>query len=296
MNGKFYIKKLIRDDGTQLVFDESEIYLDSENVLLNRSPISSTDAEYTDTDGGEMIAQRRPSFDQVINGLIIPRMTDYWTLYQQLSSFFAINHTYRIITAKKSGIPFAQQQSWIADGGGLQIVPQPYEDYSRWTVTMRIGNAALYEYTEDAEGNEILSNHIALPLLALAEGGEKWDSIGQVWDSIGEVWEAGTGGVQTVFIDSVSRIYPIWTVEGESINPSLQNNTTDTVATYSGTVGVGQTLVVDFATGEARLNGTLVSRNLTGQVSCQPGNNVMGFNATGGTTETSDIGWNNVIG
>lgn len=102
--------------------------------------------------------------------------------------------------------------------------------------------------------------------------------------------------MQTVSITSISKIYPVWTVKGECVNPSLQNNSTDTVAKYNGTVADGQTLIVDFSTGEARLDGALVSRSIIGQVSCDPGDNIMGFNSDGGNSSSSTIEWNNIIG
>ena len=120
--------------------------------------------------------------------------------------------------------------------------------------------------------------------------------MGLVADSVGEVWVDGEGGVQSVIINSVSAVYPIWVVQGECVSPTLQNNTTDTLAVYNGTVAAGQTLVVDFEAGTARLDGALVTRNVTGLVRCVPGENIMGFNSDGGHTEASEIKWNNVIG
>lgn len=294
MNDKFYIKKIVRDDGTAFEFDQQEIFLDADNTLLVRPDPDTTAVNYTEADGGELISQKNPAHDQTIAGLIIPKTTQYWALASRVAGFFQINHTYKIVYIKKSGEMFAVAPVWIS--GGLQMPPQPREDYSRWSVTFTIGNAAWREYSEDAGGQETYANIVRLPLLAAAQGGEKWDDVGLVVDGIGEVWTDGEGGVQSVIINSVSTIYPVWVVRGECVRPTLQNNTTDTLAVYNGTVAAGQTLVVDFEAGTAHLDGALVTRNITGLVSCVPGENVMGFNSDGGNTESSEIKWNNVIG
>lgn len=294
MNDKFYIKTIIRDDGERITFDEREIYLSADNLMLVRPDIDSSEVAYTDVDGGEMIRQKLPPHEQIFNGIIYPRENDFWDLYFKVTAFFKINHYYNLIYVKRSGEFFAQQRAWMSRN--LQLPPLAREDYSTFNVGFKVKNSWLFEYAEDSEGNEIYANSITLPLLSASIGGESWDDIGQKWDSIGSVWDAGDGGVQEINVNSVESIYPIWTVKGSAVNPSLQNNTTDTIATYDGTVATGQTLVVDFSTGIARLDGAIVSRNIFGQVRFTPGANIVGFNADGGTVENSLIEWNNIIG
>ena len=293
MDNKFYIKKFIRDDGQTLSFDGEEIYLDQSNTLLVRPDPSTTAVNYTEADGGEMIRQQNTTYDQPINGLIVPKTTDYWTLTAQLSLFFRINHTYKIVYVKKDSSMFMASGAWISSG--LQIVPVPHEEYSRWNITFTIGDTNWVEYAEDSQGKEIYSNTVTLPLISASTGGEKWDSVGLVADNVGEVWESGNGGVQTVNIASTRAIYPVWVVEGPCVNPTLQNNTTDTVAQFDGTIASGQTLTVDFAEGTAYIDTALVTRYVTGIVQFAPGDNVAGFNSDGGATDSSTISWNNVI-
>ena len=293
MDNKLYIKKFIRDDGETLSFDGEEVYLAQDNTLLVRPDPATSSVDYTEADGGEMIRQRNSVYDQPINGLIIPKTTDYWTLSARLSQFFQINHTYSIVYIKKDGSMFQTKDAWIS--AGIQIVPVPKEEYSRWSITFTIGSSFWTEYAENEQGEQIYSHTVTLPLISAATGGEYWDSVGLVADNVGEVWESGAGGVQTVDIQSTQPIYPVWTVEGPCINPKLQNNTTDTEAQFDGTVAEGQTLVVNFETGTAKLNSALVTRYVTGLVSFVPGENVAGFNSDGGATETSTISWNNII-
>lgn len=294
MEGKLYVRSIIRDDDERFDFDSNEVFLSTDNVLLIRPDIDSSEVQYTDIDGGEMIHQRLQTPAQAFNGIIYPKTTDYWTLYLRLTAFFKVNHTYKLVYKRADGTLFAQHGAWMANN--IQVPPQPREDYSEWSVGFKLQSASLYEYAEDGSGGEVFANSVDLPLLTASSGGKKWDSVGGVWDSVGGVWEAGNGGVQTVNVASVEPVYPVWTVVGLCINPSLQNNTTDSVAYYDGTVGAGQTLVVDFAAGEARLDGALVTRNIGGIVSFTPGDNIAGFNSDGGTATESTIAWNNIIG
>ena len=293
MDGKLYIKKIIRDDGEQLEFDGEEILLAEKNTLLVRPDPSTTAVEYTEADGGEMVRQKNAIYNQTINGLIVPKISGYWALSSKLGKFFKVNKTYRIVYIKSDMSMFKVENAWISSG--LQIIPVPYEEYSEWNITFAIGNPNWFEYAEDSGGSEIYTNNVILPLLTANAGGEIWDAVGLSSDNVGEEWEKGAGGVQTVSIASTQAIYPVWTVVGPCVNPTLQNNTTDTVAEYDGTVASGQTLVVDFAEGVARLNTALVTRNVSGLVSLKPGENTLGFNSDGGTTESSIISWNNII-
>lgn len=293
MDDKLYIKKFIRDDGETLSFDAEELYLADDNVLLVRPDPSTSSTEFTEADGGEMIKQRNAIYEQPIDGILIPKTTDYWTLCSTLSQFFRINHTFKIIYIRKDGVMFAVPGAWITSG--LQIVPVPKETYSTWSITFAIGSGVWTEYAEDGSGKEIYSNVVTLPLLTANAGGEIWDSVGLVADNVGEEWEAGAGGVQTVNIASTQAVYPVWTVEGPCTNPSLQNNTSDTIAQYNGTVASGQTLTVNFEEGTAYLNSALVTRYVSGYVSLNPGENTVGFNSDGGATETCTVSWNNVI-
>ena len=293
MENKLYIKKFIRDDGETLAFDGEEIYLAEKNTLLTRADPATTAVEYTEADGGEMVRQRNATYFQPIKGLIIPKKTTYWDLATELSLFFKVNHNYKIVYVKKDGSMFAISGAWISSG--LQIIPVPYEEYSEWSITFTIGNAGWREYTENSQGQETYANTVTLPLISAALGGEIWDSVGLVADNVGEEWEAGNGGVQTVNIASTQPIYPIWVVEGPCTKPRLQNNTTDTVAEFNGTVASGQTLTVNFENGTAYLDTALVTRYVAGIVSFVPGENLAGFNSEGGATQESTISWNNII-
>lgn len=294
MDDLFYINKIVRDDGVQLSFDQTEIYLAEENSLLVRPDVDTTKVDYTEADGGEMIFQKLPSYQQPISGIIVPKTTGYWQLRARLTSFFLVNHTYTIIYQKAGGGGmFKTATAWIEDN--LQVEPMPREDYSRFTVTMGIGGPVLQEYVEDSLGNEVFANSTIVPVLSLASGGQEWDAVGLIYDSVGQVWETGSGGIQEITADSTSTIYPTLEVEGDCTNPTISNATNGTSATYNGSISVGQTLVIDFSDGTAKLDGINVAMDLSGSLTLEPGTNLVSFDMTTGTITGATLKWNNAI-
>lgn len=293
MDNLFYVRTIWRDDNVRFDFDGNELYLSVDNVLLPRPDIDSSEIQYTDVDGGEMLSQRLQIGAMSLNGIMYPRTSSYWTLYSKLSSFFKINHTYRIIYKNAAGDLFSQRGAWLAQSLNLPV--QPREDYASWSVGFKLQSSNLYEYSEDNDGNEIYANTVTIPLLTANAGGQKWDTVGQAWDTVGQIWLSG-GGLQTVSVGSLTSVYPVWTVIGPAVNPRLQNNTTDESAVYNGAVGAGQTLVVDFSAQTAKLDGAIVTRSLDGLISFEPGDNIVGFNIDSGAAVSSTVAWNNVIG
>lgn len=256
--------------------------------------LDTSDIDYTDTDGGEMIRQRLSTYTQSINGLILPKDSGFWKLYSMISSFFAANHTFTLVYGKRDGQLFAIKGAWRSSGLDLPVPAD--EGNTTFSTEFKVGNSVLFEYSEDSSGHEVYSNNVKLGRVSAATGGEVWDGKGQVFDAVGEVWAGASGGLSSVFVSSTIKVYPVWVLQGPAVNPSIQNNTTDTSATYRGSISSTQTLVVDFSTGEARLNGAIVSRNVIGQLSIAPGNNLVGFDVEGGEATTSELEWNNVIG
>lgn len=300
MSMLFYVKKIVRDDGQSLSFDQEEIYLADDNAnLLTRPELQTTEIEYTGVDGGEMIAQRYPSYEQQIVGLIIPKTNSYWSLRSLLASFFQRSHTFLVVYEQASGDPntegtlFRTGEAWISDN--LQMPPTPRELYSQWTVTLKVGSVGLQEYVENSQGKEIFANSVEVGLVSAGTGGSSWDSVGQVWDSVGQVWIAGSGGIQEITAITTKDIYPVWEVKGQAVNPTIRNDATDTQATYTGYIADGQTLTVDFASGVASLDGIIVTQNLTGELKLANGENYVGFDRASGTTTSATLKWNNYI-
>lgn len=114
----------------------------------------------------------------------------------------------------------------------------------------------------------------------------------------GAIWEEGSGGGPTVVeVDSIDKVYPIWTVTGPAVNPQLSVLSTNTTLHYSGTVTESQTLVIDMFNKTALLNGTSVIGNVSGDwVNFAPGNNRVVYTTNNADANPSKIEWQEVVG
>lgn len=114
----------------------------------------------------------------------------------------------------------------------------------------------------------------------------------------GAIWEEGSGGGPTVVeVDSIDKVYPIWTVTGPAVNPQLSVLSTNTTLRYSGTVTESQTLVIDMFNKTALLNGTSVIGNVSGDwVNFAPGNNRVVYTTNNADANPSKIEWQEVVG
>lgn len=116
-------------------------------------------------------------------------------------------------------------------------------------------------------------------------------------DGAGYEWQGGGGGGgNTITLDAVEAVRPVWEVIGPATNPTLTNITTGETISFDGTVPAGQTLTVDMDARTATMAGANVFQFITGDwLRLEPGNNRMSYTATG-TTEPSTLSWNGVVG
>lgn len=113
----------------------------------------------------------------------------------------------------------------------------------------------------------------------------------------GFVWEAGEGIMGDIIVNSVDNVYPVWTVTGETVNPTLENVTTGTLIQYNGTITDEQTLVIDMTNQTATLNGANVIGNVTGDwLMFAPGRNRIVYTADNQNAPASKIEWNDIVG
>lgn len=127
---------------------------------------------------------------------------------------------------------------------------------------------------------------------------QAWVGGGVSWDANGAEWEDGGGGqIVNVTIDSIDSVYPVWIVNGEAINPTLTNLTTGMSIAYNGTVASGQTLVIDLLNKTAKLSGTSVIQDVSGQwVEFTPGVNRVSYSTSNPDAPDSSIEWQEVVG
>ena len=290
-------------DGESIVFGEYPFLFSQSMSFFSPAAMRETVLEYAGYDGGEPVAQHKGIRPLDVIGIIEAKQRDqYWTARTALSQFFTTSEDgtptiYKAVFIKADGTMFAAQKCWLSPNDVSITSLYEHRD-AKFSLSLRFGDPYFYEYSEDEAGDEIMSNIITLPLLTANAGGSSHDSVGAIYDSVGKVYEAGSGGVQTIVVDSIRNVYPIWTVYGSSVNPSLVSNTTGGTLSYTGTLNSGDILVVDMAAQTAKLNGAAVTANVSGDwIYLKPGQNSIGYNSSSasGLGEQSTVTWNGII-
>lgn len=202
---------------------------------------------------------------------------------------------------------------WIEDGG---IVATSLADWGEWlannlvkvyyvlatptdtqiTDTTLIGQLdALGAMKLFVGENNVLAAATGTNLPATLEGNYY---SGIDYSGAGYVWEAGSdGGPKVLTIDSIDDVYPLLTITGPAINPTITNITAGVTFTYTGTVTNSQVLKVDMMNKTATLNGTSVIGNVSGDwLYFQPGDNRVEYTTENASAPDALIEWQEVVG
>lgn len=121
---------------------------------------------------------------------------------------------------------------------------------------------------------------------------------GVVWDNIGATWEeGGEGGDSFVTVDSITDVFPTITIIGPANNPKITNITTGQVLQYAGNVARGQKLVIDVQQKTAKLSGTSVITNVSGDwLYLKTGINRIAYTIDNTTVNYATIEWQEITG
>lgn len=118
------------------------------------------------------------------------------------------------------------------------------------------------------------------------------------YSGAGYEWEPGeAGGVKIITVDSIDNVYPLLTVTGPTVNPTVTNITTGTIFRYNSTITASQTLKVDMMNKTATLNGTSVIGNVSGDwLYFQPGDNRVDYSTGNADAPNALIEWQEIVG
>lgn len=297
---KCYILALfIRDDGARFLLGSGHYEFVQEQMLFSANTIQNDVVEVQGNDGFLLAGQVRRPGSQSFDGYIGDGLTtkaEVETYRRQFFNFFRKNFFYRVVYVFPDGTAIQRKRGFLVDD---PTVEELYQQFPKYHVALNFEDVNYYSYSENSQGEEQYAEEADIQLSIIgATGGLVWDEYGAVADSYGFVWEVGgTGGPTTVMIDSITNVFPIWIVTGPAVNPELSVVTTNTTLFYSGTVAEGQTLVIDMMNKTAKLNGTSVIGNVSGDwVNFAPGTNRVIY-LTGNTDAPSSlIRWQEVVG
>lgn len=288
----------IRDDGQRLLLGDGDYVFKDEQMHFVANTFENDVVDVQGGDGTLLAGQVRRASTQSFDGYVgdsTVSKSQIEVLRRQFFMFFRKNHHYKVIYVFSNGEAVQRRNGFIVDAPEIQEL---YQIHPMFHVAVNFEDVNYYAYNEDEDGNEIYGKSAVIPSAGESTGGLVWDEYGVVWDSIGAEWEDGSDGSTTVVsIDSIDYVRPVWTVTGPAVDPSLSNSTTSETIYYSGTVTSSQTLVIDMQNKTAKLNGTSVVRNVSGNwVKFSPGNNVVSYSTTNSDAPISTIEWQEVVG
>lgn len=295
----FILALFIREDGERILLGSGIYEFKDSQLHFSADSYANDTIEVQGNDGVLLAGQVRRPTTQTFEGFVgdaTVKKAQIEEYRRDFLAFFRKNFYYTVVYIFPDGTAIQRRKGFIVDAPEVKELYQVYPNYH---VALNFEDVNYYSYSEDEEGHEIYTKSAMINLsTGGTRGGLIWDSVGVEWDSIGAVWEeGGGGGPTTVMVDSIDRVYPVWRLTGPAVNPQLAVLETGTIINYTGTITATQTLEIDMFNKTAKLNGTSVIGNVSGDwVYFDPGNNRVTYTTNNADAEPSEILWQEVVG
>ena len=292
----FIVAMFIRDDGERFVLGAGEYPFKADQLHFVANSIASDVVELQGTDGAIMAGQVARAATQPFDGIVGDQSlakTQIEELRRKFIAFFQIRHTFTVVYVMTDGSAVQRRGGYLVDA---PEVKELYQLAPTYHVALGFEDVNYYAYSEDDQGDPTYSDEAKVANANVAGGGLIWDTLGATFDANGAVFEAGVGGQTTIMLNGTGAAYPVWTVVGPALNPTLANETTGQSMSYDGNVAEGQTLVVDMMNQTAKLTGLSVINDIFGDwIWLEVGKNVLSYTNDSDSKE-STLNWNEVLG
>lgn len=288
----------VRDDNERFLLGSGAYEFQEKQQHFIANTIQNDLVEIQGNDGSLLAGQVRRASTQTFDGFIGDATTTKPQVEQyrrNFIAFFAKNHFYTVIYVFANGSAIQRKRGFLVDAPEVKELWQRFPEYH---VGLSFEDVNYYQYDEDSEGQEIYGKTATVTPSGVQSGGEVWDAVGQEWDAVGKVWEAGSGGgVNILTTESISHVAPVITYTATTLNPILTNLTTGQVLSYTGNIAVGQSLVIDVARKTAKLSGTSVLDDISGDwLMLAPGTNRLVLTTSNNDAPDATIEWQEIVG
>lgn len=294
----FILTLFKRDDGERMLLGAGAYEFKDSQLHFAANEFANDVVEVQGGDGALLAGQVRRASTQEFEGFVgdgttTPTKTE--ELRRDFFTFFRKNHFYTAIYIFSDGSAIQRQRGYIVDAPEIKELYQRFPEYH---VALGFEDVNYYSYAEDADGNEAYSQSATIMSSYKIEGGLIWDSVGVVFDTLGAEWASGQGGDPNIVTnDSIADVFPTITIPGPAKNPILENSTTGLALTYRGTITASQTLVINTGDKTAKLNGTNVVGNVSGNwVFLAPGQNRLVYTTDDADFAKATLEWQEIVG
>lgn len=176
----FILALFIRDDGERFLLGDKGFDFKDSQLHFSANTIENDEVAKQGVDGVMLAGQVRRASVQSFDGYIGDGSTlkeEVEQMRRDFIAFFAKGHHFRVIYID------CNRNAWQRKGGYLVDAPEVkelWQIHPEYHVGLNFEDVNYYEYDENAEGEEILSNIISVPISSDVEGGLVWDENGAV--------------------------------------------------------------------------------------------------------------------
>lgn len=176
----FILALFIRDDGERFLLGDRGFDFKDSQLHFSANTIENDEVEKQGVDGVMLAGQVRRASVQSFDGYVGDGSTlkeEVEQMRRDFIAFFAKGHHFRVIYID------CNRNAWQRKGGYLVDAPEVkelWQIHPEYHVGLNFEDVNYYEYDENAEGEEILSNIISVPISSDVEGGLVWDENGAV--------------------------------------------------------------------------------------------------------------------
>jgi len=176
----FILALFIRDDGERFLLGDNGFDFKDSQLHFAANTIENDEVAKQGVDGIMLAGQVRRASVQSFDGYVGDGTTlkeEVERMRREFFAFFASGHHFRVIYID------CNKNAWQRKGGYLVDAPEVkelWQIHPEYHVGLNFEDVNYYGYDENAEGEEILSNIISVPISSDVEGGLVWDENGAV--------------------------------------------------------------------------------------------------------------------
>ena len=120
----------------------------------------------------------------------------------------------------------------------------------------------------------------------------------QYGDGGGAIWDGdGSGSVNIIVVESLDNVAPVLKISGPIVDITVENITTNTAISFTGSITATQTLTIDSNSMTADINGTNVLPYISGEwLELRPGLNQIVVSVAESETDSIILEWQEIVG
>lgn len=215
----FILALFIRDDGERFLLGDRGFDFKDSQLHFSANTIENDEVEKQGVDGVMLAGQVRRASVQSFDGYVGDGSTlkeEVEQMRRDFIAFFAKGHHFRVIYID------CNRNAWQRKGGYLVDAPEVkelWQIHPEYHVGLNFEDVNYYEYDENAEGEEILSNIISVPISSDVEGGLVWDENGAVSEPEEIEYDTETAtasGTNISIADAVNAPLASFQLDGET--------------------------------------------------------------------------------